>query len=103
MHENLWEEYDNFMLSNQVKQKKHRESPHMVIHRSMRQIENSTIFLRNAVVENEGTLHRTINYEIGRIGQGVKIDMAGQNRFLNLCIDECHKNRIFIVTPIKSV
>ena len=39
-------EYDNFMLSNQVKKKKHRESPHIVIHRSLRYIEEHTIFFK---------------------------------------------------------
>lgn len=39
-----WNEYDNFMISNQIKQKNHRESPHIVIHRSLRDIEDHTIF-----------------------------------------------------------
>ena len=73
------------------------------MHRSLREIENSTISLKNAVIKNEGILHRTINYEISRICKGVKFGMTGQNRYINVHIDDCEKNRIFLMVPIKSL
>ena len=73
------------------------------MHRSLQQIEKSTVFLKNADVKNEGTLHRTIDYEISRIGSDVKIDVRGPNKYMNIRIDECAQNRIFIMVPVKSV
>ena len=103
MYEHLCQEYDNFMIANQVKKKKHRESPHIMIHRSLRNIQDNTIFLKTASVENEGTLHRKIHYEIDSIGQGVVVKSKFNGQYMNVHLQRCWENKNFIVVPTKSV
>lgn len=98
-----WNEYDNFMISNQIKQKNHRESPHIVIHRSLRDIEDHTIFLKCAVVKNEGMISRTINYKIDKCGSGVSIRSKQNDKYMNIHLQRCSRNKIFIVVALKSV
>lgn len=103
VYDNLCVEYQNFMLSNLQKQPKHRESPHIVINRSLRNIKLNSIFLKSAEVENESSLNRKISYQVREIGKRVRIYPAKEGRYMNIRLDECINNRVFILVPLKSV
>ena len=83
--------------------KNHRESPHIVIHCSIRAIEDNTIFLKSAIVENEGMLTRKITYKLERFGSGVVIKSKQNEKYMNVHIQRCSGNKVFIVVPLKSV
>ena len=94
--------YDSFMNSNIVKEKNHKESPHIVIRRSLRFIKRNAIILKNVKVANENTLERTVSYEISKIGQNIEIHSKNP-KYLNVKLDQCVDRRVFILVPLKSV
>ena len=62
--ENSWEEYIKFMEANLVKKRNHQESPHMVISKSFCDIQNNSITLKGAYVDDDASRYRKICYEI---------------------------------------
>ena len=96
------DEYNDFMLFNLEKKKYHKESPHIVIKKSLRFIKPNSIILKNATINNENTQERTISYEISQIGQNVKV-VSKNPKYLNVDLDRCEDRRVFFLVPLKSV
>ena len=62
-------EYTKFLLDNVEKVKERKESPHIIISRSYRLIEDNSIELIKSNIENESQHERKIFYQVGKIGK----------------------------------
>ena len=83
-HEKAWSEYSQFMNANLEKKKNHRESPHIVVNKSLHKIVENSIILKNPNISENNFLLRKIYYEIDKIGKNVKIQSIGMLSWMKL-------------------
>ena len=83
-------EYAKFLLDNVYKVKEYKESPHIIISRSYKLIEDNSIELVNPIIENETQHERKFFYKVGKNGKSVKMSTK-RNKLSNLLLDQTKK------------
>jgi len=90
------------METNLKKQRRHRESPHIVISKSFQQIKTNSLILKRAYVTEETSRFRKIFYAKNVIGDKIYIKKKS-NKYQNIILDQTDDRTLFILAPLKSM